>query len=89
MALSIAELQHDASGGFQKRRSLPGNPSVKIQSIGTAIEGLVRVKVPHLRFELVDVRCRYVRRIANDEIEPDSRRNGSKSIAVQKLNALD
>jgi len=55
----------------------------------TAIQSLARVKVPHFRIQFVDFRRRYVRRIANDQIKPGSRRNGSKSIPFQKLNALD
>ena len=80
-ALSIAEFEHNAAGRLQKRSRLAGNASIEIQAIPAAIQSLAWVKVTHFRFELVDFRRWYVRRIANDQVKPDARREGSKSIA--------
>jgi hypothetical protein len=86
--LAVAQFHHHHPRWSDPASGAAGQPSQHVQPVWASIKGNTRVVVPNLGLEMVDLARGDVRRIGDDQVERQARREGYESIPAMKGDPL-
>src|SRR3974377_1327187 len=82
--LAVAEFEHEPPVRFQERPALRRQSPPIIQSIPPHTQRPPRIMISHFWLQQGDFSTRDVRRIADDQIVPNSPGRGGKTVPLQE-----
>ncbi len=84
--LAGAELQYRAPARRHVRRSFHRKPTIKAEAVTAAIQRQARIVAAHFGLERLNLRARHVGRIADEQIETQTRRQAGETVTQVELN---
>src|SRR5712692_4624080 len=84
--LAGAELQHRAPARRHERRGFHREPAVKAEAVTAAIQRQARIVAAHFRLERLNLGARHIGRIADEQIETQTRGQAGETVAHVELN---